>query len=63
MRETADFAKTRQDNPDDSTKIATAAIAGNIVANEPGADAVVSGSLEKVAVWVNEGSAGGEIMR
>lgn len=64
MRETADFAKTWQDNPDDLTKIATAAIAGNTVANGPGADAVVSRSLENVAVWVSEGDAGrGEVSR
>ena len=63
MRETADFAKTRQDNPDDSTKIATAPIAANTVATGSGADAVGSRSLDNVAVWVNEGGAGGEVIR
>jgi hypothetical protein len=63
MRETADIAKTRQDNPDDSTKIATAPIAADTVSTRSGADAVGSRSLDNVAVWVNEGGSGGEVIR
>jgi hypothetical protein len=58
MRGTADLAKIRQDSPDGSTKIATAPIATNSVA-----DAVGSRWLDNVVVWVNEGGAGGEVIR
>jgi hypothetical protein len=63
MRETADFAKTKRDNPCGSKRIATGPIAANSVAARLGADAVGSRSLENVAVWVNEGGAGGEVIR
>ena len=63
MRETSDFAKARQDNPDSSTKIATAPIAANSVDPGSGAYAVRSRFLDGVAVWVNEGGAGGEVIR
>ena len=63
MREMADFAKTGQDNPGGSTKIATGPIATNSVALKSGADAVGSRSLDSVAVWVDEWGAGGEVIR
>jgi hypothetical protein len=63
MRETADFAKTRQDNHDDSTKIATTPMAANTVATRSVADAVGSRSLDNIAVWANEGGSGGEVIR
>jgi hypothetical protein len=63
MRETADFAKAKQDNPSGSKRIATGPIATNSFAARSGADAVGSWSLDNVAVWVNEGGAGGEVIR
>ena len=57
----ADFGKTRRNSPDDSASMARAAVAVNTVANGPGADAVVSRSLENVAVWVDESGTGGGI--
>jgi hypothetical protein len=63
MRETAEFAMTRQDDQDGSTKIATASLATNSVAPGQGDYAVGSRSLDNVAVWVNEGGAGGEVIR
>ena len=63
MRETADFAMTGQDNHDGSTKIAIASLATNSVAPRSGAEAVGSRSLDNVAAWVNEGGAGGEVIR
>jgi two-component system, response regulator PdtaR len=59
MGETATLTKTRRDNPDDSSKIETAPIAANTVATRSGSGAIGSMSLENVAVWVNEGGAGG----
>jgi hypothetical protein len=63
MRDTADFAMTRQDKHDGSAKIAIAPIATNSVAPGSGVYAVRSRSLDNVAVWVNEGGAGGEVIR
>jgi hypothetical protein len=54
--------KGRRDNPTVPRKLRRR-IATNVVANGSGADAVGSGSLDNVSVWVNEGGAGGEVMR
>jgi hypothetical protein len=60
MRETANLAKTRRDNPNDSTKIETVPIADITVATRSGLSAIASRLLDNVAFWVNEGGAGGD---
>ena len=49
--------------PDGSTEIATARTAAITVALGSRSEAVVFRSLDNVAVWVNEGGAGGEVIR
>jgi len=63
MNGTADFANARPDNPNGSAKIATAPIQPNSATPGSEADVVGSGSLDNVAIWVNEGGAGGEVIR
>ncbi len=63
MSETADFAKVRRDNPDGSRKIVTARMTINTAAPTSGTDPVGSRSFDSVAVWANEGGAGGEVIR
>ena len=60
MRETANLAKTRRDNPNNSTKIETVPIADITVATRSGLSAIASRLLDNVAFWVNEGGAGGD---
>ncbi len=63
MSETADLAKVRRDNPDGSREIITARMTTNTAAPTSGTEAVGSRSFDSVAVWVNEGGAGGEVVR
>ncbi len=64
LRDAADLLKARQENADGSRKIARAAIPIHTLAPGSAADAVGSGPLDNVAVWVNEGGAvGGHSMK
>ena len=63
MRETADFAKTWQDNPGGSRVIATGPMATNSVAVRSGSDCGRIKVLDSVAVWVNEDAQVGEVIR
>jgi hypothetical protein len=63
MSETANLPTDRRDDIDGSRKIVRAASAANPVASGSGADAVRLGGQDSVAVWVNEGGAGGEVLR
>jgi hypothetical protein len=63
MSLTTDLAKARPKNSDKSRKMAAAPVATDRVSLGSGADAVGFGGLDNVAVWVNEGGAGGEVLR
>ncbi len=63
MSETADFATVRRDNPDGPRITVTARMTINSAAPTSGTDPVAPGSFDNVAVWVNEGGAGGEVVR
>ncbi len=63
MSENADFANARPDNPGGSGKIVTWPMTIKCAAPTSGTDPVGSGSFDNVAVWVNEGGAGGEVVR
>ena len=61
MSETVDFATVRPETPEGSGTIVTAPIDSS--ASTSGTDPVLSGSFDNLAVWVNEGGAGGEVVR
>jgi hypothetical protein len=61
MSEIVDLATDRPGNSDGSGEIVRAAIASDPAASR--ADAVRLGRQDSVAVWVNEGGAGGEVLR
>ena len=63
MSETAGFVAVRRDNPDGSRKTIKARLTINSAAPTSGTYPVAPGSFDDVAVWVNEGGAGGEVVR
>ncbi len=64
MSENADLAKVRRDNPDGFMEIIiTARMTTNTAGPTSGTEAVGSRPRNGVAVWVNEGGAGGEVVR
>jgi len=63
MNEATDFATAGRDDPDGSRKTAMAPTAFNRVSPRSGDDVVGSTLFDSASVWVNEGGAGGEVIR
>ena len=63
MNEATEFTTARQDNPEGPGEITTAPTASNSVSPRSRDDALTSTLFHSVAVWINEGGAGGEVIR
>ena len=63
MNDATDFATARRDDPDGSRRTATTLTASDSPSPSSGDIALGSMSFDSVAVWVNEGGAGGEVIR